>query len=46
MLNLRDPDVNEYPTETRDISGSPLPTEPASLTIVVMNHVSTFQAGV
>jgi hypothetical protein len=46
MLNLRDPKVNGYQVETGDIDHSPPPTEPFSLTAVVMNDVSTFQTGV
>ncbi|KAF9787852.1 hypothetical protein BJ322DRAFT_1045554 [Thelephora terrestris] len=45
MLNLRDPRINRYQTETGSARDSPSCAEPFSLTTVVMNDLSTFQTG-
>lgn len=45
MLNLRDPKINAYPTDTGNTYGLPPFTDPLSLTTVVMNDMSTFQTG-
>lgn len=42
MLNLREPGIIRYPTESGDIYGSPSST---ALTTVVMSDMATFPAG-
>ena len=46
MLNLRDPKIARYPTESNTTYGSPSSTEPPALTAVMMNDMTTFQTGV
>lgn len=46
MLNLRDPSIKRYETETVNACDSPSRAEPLSLTTVVMHDISTFQTGV
>jgi len=43
MLNLRDPKIIRYPTESDTAYGSPSSTELAALTAVVMSDVAAFQ---
>lgn len=45
MLNLRDPKIIRYPTESGNAYGSPSSTEPGALTAVVMSDMTTFQTG-
>ena len=46
MLNLRDPKIIRYPTQTDGAYGSPSCTEPPPLTAVMMNDMTPFQTGV
>jgi len=46
MLNLRDPKIARYPTQTDATHGSPSSTEPPALTAVVMQDMTTFQTGI
>ena len=46
MLNLRDPKIVTYPTESDTAYGSPSSTELTALTAVVMNDMTAFQTRV
>ena len=46
MLNLRDPKIIRYPTQTDAVYGSPSCIESPALTAVMMNDMTTFQTGV
>jgi len=45
MLNLRDPRIARYPTESENTYGSPSSTEPLALTAVVISDMGTFRTG-
>ena len=46
MLNLRDPKIIRYPTESDTTYRSPSSTEPQALTAVMMHDMTPFQTGV